>query len=66
MYKIRPLTRREIDVYALVVQGLSNSEIALKLDVKPRTVKFHMTSILLKYGLKTRSQLIVRHFEVMP
>lgn len=50
------LTPRELDVLALVVQGLSNGEIAAKLMVSQPTVKFHVSSILSKLGVGSRTE----------
>lgn len=52
------LSKRETEVYALVTRGLSNKEIGSKLFVAEKTVKYHMTSILKKMGLKTRFELM--------
>lgn len=50
------LTPRELDVLALVVQGLNNGEIAEKLVVSQSTVKFHVSSILSKLGVSSRTE----------
>jgi len=51
---ITQLTPREHDVLALVGAGHSNAEIADELVLTPATVKGHMTSILLKLGVRNR------------
>jgi len=51
------LTRREREVLPLVAQGLSNLEIADMLSIGERTVESHVSSILAKRGLATRTQL---------
>jgi DNA-binding CsgD family transcriptional regulator len=43
-----PLTRREIEIVALLAQGLSNSTIAEELGIATKTVQNHMNSILAK------------------
>lgn len=58
------LTPRELEVLALVVQGLNNGEIAGKLVVSQSTVKFHVSSILSKLGVGSRTEaaaLAVQH-----
>lgn len=50
------LTTREIEVLALVSQGLRNAEIAGRLFVSEKTVDHHVSAILRKLGVKTRVQ----------
>jgi DNA-binding CsgD family transcriptional regulator/tetratricopeptide (TPR) repeat protein len=52
------LTTRELDVLALVADGLSNSEIATHLFLSPRTVDHHVSAILRKLGVPTRGRAI--------
>ena len=49
------LTEREREVLALLVDGLMNKEIARRLVVTERTVKFHVASILAKLGVPNRA-----------
>lgn len=51
------LTARETSVTELIIEGLSNSEIAEKLYVSERTVKEHLTNIFKKLKIKDRLQL---------
>jgi len=53
------LTRREHDVVQLVVNGLSNEEIAHKLYLSEATVKKHLGRAMAKWQLKNRVQLAV-------
>lgn len=53
------LTEREFLVADLVSRGLSNKEIANQMFITEKTVKFHLTNIYKKMGVKSRAQLIV-------
>jgi non-specific serine/threonine protein kinase len=55
------LTERELEVLALLAQGLTNSQIAEKLIISPHTVNRHITNIYSKLGLTTRAE-AVRYF----
>jgi DNA-binding NarL/FixJ family response regulator len=50
------LTDREREVLALVAQGLSNREIAKRLGISERTARNHVSNILLRLGLASRTQ----------
>lgn len=52
------LTRREHEVLALLVQGMSNPEIADRLVISRSTVKVHISSILSKLGVTSRAEAI--------
>ena len=51
-----PLTEREFDVLRLIAKGCSNKEIALKLSVSDLTVRTHVSNILGKLHLASRTQ----------
>lgn len=53
------LSRREHQVCGLLMENLSNREIASRLHVSERTAKFHVSNLLAKYGLKRRADLVV-------
>ncbi|MEI4488836.1 response regulator transcription factor [Frigidibacter sp. MR17.14] len=50
------LTPREEEILRLVAGGLSNKEVARRLDLQERTVKHHMTQILQKLQLRNRTE----------
>jgi DNA-binding CsgD family transcriptional regulator/tetratricopeptide (TPR) repeat protein len=50
------LTRREVDVVKLVVQGLRDAEIAARLHLSEKTVGHHVSSILRKLDVRSRGQ----------
>ncbi len=52
------LTDREKEVLELMIEGLNNPEIAERLVVSKSTVKFHVSSILTKLGVSSRTEAV--------
>jgi len=55
-----PLSERELEVLQLLAVGASNREIAMALVVAPGTVKLHVSHILSKLGVNSRTRAILR------
>jgi LuxR family maltose regulon positive regulatory protein len=53
--RMPPVTRREHEVLALLAEGLTNGQIAERLVVSEHTVHRHVTNILRKLGLPSRT-----------
>ena len=58
------LTPRELEVLALMRKGLSNVEIGRQLGITERTVKGHVTEMLVKLGATDRAIAVARGFEL--
>lgn len=56
---LSPLTDRELDVLAGLGAGLSNHQIARRLDIGEATVKTHVSRVLMKLGVQSRVQAAV-------
>lgn len=57
----RPLlTPREVEVLALVGQGMSNKAIARRLAISAHTVKYHLEAIFAKLGVRSRAEAVTR------
>lgn len=52
------LTERERDVLALMIEGLNNVQIAGRLTVSPSTIKSHVSNILAKLGVASRTEAV--------
>ncbi len=58
------LTAREQQVLVLLAQGDRNKEIALRLRLRERTVKFHVANVLQKLGVQSRTEALRRALEL--
>ena len=55
-----PLSKREKEVIKLVLQGKSNKQIALSLDITVRTVEFHLKNVYSKFQVSSRIELVLK------
>ena len=53
------MTGRQLEVYEALLGGLSNKQIARKLDISEYTVKDHVTAILNAFGARNRMELLL-------
>lgn len=61
-----PLSRRQLEVLRNIAQNLSNKEIAAKLNVSVRTIKFHVSSLLEKFDVRGRVDLMLEASVFLP
>lgn len=59
--RLATLTPREREVFALLIQGKKQREIAGQLNVQPTTVSFHTQSLYRKLEIHDRAQLILHY-----
>lgn len=52
------LTDRELEVLSLIADGLTNRQIAERLSVSRSTIKFHVSSLLAKMGVSSRTEAV--------
>lgn len=60
---MKAISKKESEVFTYVVEGFTNDEIASKLNITTKTVKFHITSIFKKTQTTSRSKLIVGFYK---
>jgi len=53
---IQIISAREFEVLKLIAQGHKNRDVALRLEITERTVRFHVENILEKLGVKNRTE----------
>ena len=58
--EVEPLTPREVEVLAMLAEGIGNKEIALRLLISEHTVKFHVSSIFGKLGASSRTEAVTQ------
>jgi DNA-binding NarL/FixJ family response regulator len=56
------LTSREVQILALLVQGHTNTELAHRLHISARTVDHHVSSILEKLEVRSRTEAVAAAF----
>src|SRR5215510_6582445 len=59
MKQINKLSRRELEVVNLLLQGKSNKLIALALGISDRTVEFHLKNVYAKFQVNSRMELVL-------
>ena len=57
---IEPLTKREIEILELIAQGLSNKDIAVRLNLTEGTVRNYSSNILSKLHAFDRTQAVIK------
>ena len=53
------LTKREREVFELLITNLTTKEIAIKLGISEKTVRNHISNVMQKLGVKGRSSAVV-------
>ena len=58
------LTKREKEVFDLLIQNKITSEIAYKLDISEKTVRNHTSNVMQKLGVKGRAAAVVELLKI--
>jgi len=53
------ISARELQILKLAATGMSNKEIALNLELSPRTVKGYLTDMFSKLGVASRTEAVI-------
>jgi DNA-binding NarL/FixJ family response regulator len=57
---LEELTAREVEVLRLMAEGYGNKQIAARLGISDHTVKFHISSILAKLSVSSRTEAVTQ------
>jgi DNA-binding NarL/FixJ family response regulator len=57
------MSKREQQVLDALLENLANKEIAVRLNISERTVKFHVSNLLAKFGVRRRADLILLSYQ---
>lgn len=60
----RHLTERQVDVLRAAAEGLTTKEIAARMQLRERTVKWHLTRIFARLGAQNRTEAVSIAYEV--
>jgi DNA-binding NarL/FixJ family response regulator len=58
------LTARQMEILALVAEGLQNTEIALRLFISPKTVDHHISAMLTKLEVRSRTEAVSAAYQL--
>ena len=58
------LTKREKEVFVLLITNLTTREIASRLNISEKTVRNHISNVMQKLGVKGRSQAVVELLKI--
>lgn len=64
--RLAGLSRREMDVLDSLLRNQSNKEIAARLNISERTVKFHVSNLLTKFSVQRRADLLLLSLQAPP
>lgn len=56
------VTPAEQRIYQMVIEGMKTDDIANVVGIQPKTVKWHLTNIYQRFEVKSRPQLVAKHF----
>lgn len=59
---IATLSRKERAILDALAEGLTNKELAVRLDISTNTVKFHLSNVFDKLSVKNRAQAIAHYY----